>query len=120
MEPKKPTISPQCRAATVEAHKGKRSYAWKGGRIKDKRTGYILLWKPDHPNAVVGKSRAYVYEHRYVMSEHLGRALTPKEFVHHRNGVRDDNRIENLELLTHNVHRGKVGCPYCGKVFTIR
>ncbi len=116
-EPKKPTISPQCREATINAHKGKRSFNWKGGRLKDK-FGYIQVYKPEHPNAKLGKG--YVHEHRLVMSEHLGRPLESYEFVHHRNAIKDDNRLENLELMTKKVHRGVVECPHCRKEFTIR
>lgn len=61
---------------------------WKGGRVKH-AAGYIML----HTN-----DRGYVLEHRLVMEQHLGRQLMPHENVHHRNGRKADNRIENLEL----------------------
>jgi hypothetical protein len=56
-----------------------------------------MVWAPDHPRA--GKGH-YVFEHIVVMEEMLGRHLLPQESVHHRNGVRDDNRPGNLELWT--------------------
>lgn len=63
-----------------------------------KRNGErTLVWVgADHPMA---NGDGYVYEHRLVMSEELGRPLDPREVVHHRNGDPADNRIENLELL---------------------
>lgn len=65
------------------------------GRKFKTRDGYIVLYEPSHPNAHKSGS---IYEHVYVMSESIGRALAVGENVHHKNGVRDDNRIENLEL----------------------
>jgi hypothetical protein len=64
------------------------------GRTIDAR-GYVRLYRPDHPNR---QASGWVFEHVFVMSDSLGRALLPDERVHHRNGVRDDNRPENLEL----------------------
>ena len=61
---------------------------WKGGRIYSR--GYVQLKMPNHPNA---DSRGYVYEHRYVMAEKIGRPLREDEIVHHVNGDIKDNRI---------------------------
>lgn len=69
---------------------------WKGGRTRHK-AGYVMVRAPDHPRARASK---YVFEHILVAEELLGRYLEPDESIHHRNGVRDDNRPENLELWT--------------------
>jgi hypothetical protein len=83
------SISCGCyRAKERWSKSGPSHHAWKGGMFK-KDDGYTLLRLPR-----IG----YVSEHRFVMSQFLGRPLLPSENVHHKNGVKGDNRIENLEL----------------------
>lgn len=64
--------------------------------------GYILIHKKNHPMA--GKDN-YIPLHRLVYSEYLGRNLTRDEVIHHKNGIKTDNRIENLQLVSNSQHR---------------
>jgi hypothetical protein len=70
---------------------------WRGGRLIDKQ-GYVHVW------IAAGKKRL---EHRVVMEKILGRSLKTKEYVHHINGIRDDNRPENLVVTTPTKHEAR-------------
>ena len=94
---------------------GKNNPNWKGGRVKTSE--YIYIYQPNHPFA---NKRKYVLEHRLVMEKHLGRYLEKWEQIHHKNGIRTDNRIENLEVVIPKTHYGNVRCPYCQFKFLIR
>lgn len=76
---------------------------WKGGRSVAS-SGYVLVKRPGHHAA---DCRGYVYEHRLVAEEKLGRQLQPGEQVHHVNGAKDDNRPENIEVHPSRLSHGE-------------
>lgn len=86
---------------------------WKGGRHLSH--DYVMVSLSSLPKQeqemfapmATRSSGKYIPEHRLVMARHLGRVLTAKERVHHLNGVKADNRIENLELHTPSTHKMK-------------
>ena len=82
--------------------RGKDHWHWKGGRHETK-AGYVIIMVPEH---LKSNSNGYVLEHRVVMEEKLGRPLLSHETVHHKNGIRSDNRPENLELHAGSHARG--------------
>ena len=93
-------------ALKIRSQLGERNPQWKGGRIKAPG-GYIAirLYPSDffYPTATLSNHR-YALEHRLVMAKHLGRNLLPFEKIHHKNGIRDDNRLLNLELTMNGAH----------------
>lgn len=89
---------PKCR------HIGSLHPSWKGGRYKD-REGYIEIWVPtDDFFASMRNKDNYIREHRLIMARHLGRCLHHWELVHHKNHIKDDNRLENLQIIQEMQH----------------
>lgn len=91
-DPAEATRRPRARAKISEAR-------WRGGRRNQR--GYVYVMSLGHP---YGDKNGYVQEHRLVMEEHLGRILSPKEVVHHINGITTDNRLENLIVMEKHNH----------------
>jgi HNH endonuclease len=93
--------TPRCHGCTMKTHPNCKAARSKGGHTT--KGGYLLVRAPNHPFAT---KTGYVLEHRLVMEKMIGRYLKPWETAHHRNGVRKDNRPENLEHRTRNHGSG--------------
>lgn len=93
---------------------------WVSNRTRTS-AGYIeIRLLPNDPFYPMADKRERVKEHRYVMAQSLGRCLQSWELVHHRNGRRDDNRLENLVIVLRRSHWGKVRCPFCNRDFELK
>lgn len=67
--------------------------------------GYKLILKDGHPNSMTSENwNGWIYEHIYLMSEHIGRPLNENEVVHHLDENKSNNKLENLVLLNNNAH----------------
>ncbi|NQU82982.1 MAG: HNH endonuclease [Parcubacteria group bacterium] len=98
-------------------NKGSKNPYWKGGRYVEGKAGYAWVLKPEHPYA---NKKGYVAEHRLMAEQIVGRPLRANELVHHKNKIRHDNRIENLEIIIlGDPNCGKVTCPFCNKIFKL-
>lgn len=102
---KKKRISPSKKSSSrfcskecfYKYNRGKNTYQWKGRRKT--QMGYVIV-KDDSGK----RSSGYIYEHRKIIEEHLGRELNRNESVHHINGNKSDNRIINLEVTSSHNH----------------
>lgn len=94
----------EARRMIGKSNKGvrKRSDYEFGGHEKRRSDGYIKVYVPDHPHATAD---GYVMKHTLVMERHIGRILREDEVVHHVNHIRDDNRLDNLRLMTKKEHQ---------------
>ena len=115
-----------CSSGSGDACRGKR---W---NVKNRRRGgtgdgkytlrgyvYVRLEEDDFFLPMANVKR-WVREHRLIIAQEIGRCLQQWEHVHHKNGIKGDNRRTNLQLVVMGEHNGQVKCPYCNRQFGIR
>lgn len=99
-----------CNAKCYGNWKSKNCIAWNKGKIKEETKvykgrfktveGYIRIYNPNFPE----DDRKYILEHRFVIEQSLGKKLSKKDKIHHINGIKDDNRLENLMISDDSKH----------------
>ena len=77
---------------------GEKHGNWKGGKRID-NSGYIKIWN--------SKIQKYIFKHKLIMEQFLKRPIKKGETIHHINGIKTDNRLDNLELWSHNHPYGQ-------------
>ena len=91
--------------------RGAGHHAWRGGRNVVGKSGYVRVWVATREPGIQNR----VLEHRLVMAAHIGRPLRDNETVHHLNGDKADNRIDNLQLRSgHHGQGQRATCDDCG------
>ena len=92
-----------CQDCARRSRVGRRNPGWKQGQYRC--LGYVLVKVyPDDFFYPMVQKRGYVKRSRLVMAKHLGRCLARWEHIHHLNGIKDDDGIENLELTSGSEH----------------